>query len=128
MIKLVYCVHRRADVSPESFSDYWRHQHGPRVARCAAAIGALRYVQSHTLFGEATDIARQVRGADEPYDGITEIWWADMESLQAGAASPEGQTAYAELITDEATFVDLARSSLFFTEEHTIFDHTDSAQ
>ena len=36
--------------------------------------------------------------------------------------TPEGVTAHEKLIEDEATFCDLSRSSIFLTEEHTIFD------
>jgi hypothetical protein len=36
--------------------------------------------------------------------------------------APEGVAAHAKLIEDEARFCDLSRSSIFLTEEHTIFD------
>jgi len=29
MIKLVYVIRKRADVSAEEFHDYWLHKHGP---------------------------------------------------------------------------------------------------
>ena len=31
MIKLVYCVRRRADVTPEKFYAYWLNQHATRL-------------------------------------------------------------------------------------------------
>jgi len=128
MIKLVYCVKRRADVAPEAFRKHWLENHGPLVRSVAEATRALKYVQSHTVQDEAiNEAARAPRGAGAPYDGITEIWWADADTLLEGAESPEGQAAYVRLIEDESTFVDLAASSLFFTEEHTVFDRTGDA-
>jgi len=42
MIKQVYVIRKRADVSEKEFYDYWLHQHGPLVTRVAKAIGARR--------------------------------------------------------------------------------------
>ena len=41
MIKRVYCIRRRADVSAERFHDYWLNSHGPKV-RAAAAVLVLK--------------------------------------------------------------------------------------
>ncbi|WP_370655535.1 EthD domain-containing protein, partial [Candidatus Binatus sp.] len=49
MIKLVYIIRKRDDVSDQDFHDYWLHKHGPRVASVAKAIRARKYVQSHTI-------------------------------------------------------------------------------
>jgi uncharacterized protein (TIGR02118 family) len=122
MLKLVYCVRRRPDLSFDEFRDYWLHKHGPKVRGFAATMRARKYVQSHTLQSEMNDLARQPRGTADPYDGITEIWWDSAEDLQQAVETAECQEAFAALIQDEAQFVDLPRSSLFFTEEHTIFE------
>jgi len=49
MIKMVYCVKRREDVTPEKFRNYWLNEHGPRVKRNAAAVRMKKYVQSHGI-------------------------------------------------------------------------------
>jgi uncharacterized protein (TIGR02118 family) len=123
MIKFVYCVRRRNGMSPEDFRQYWLEKHGPFVRSFAQLLRARRYVQSHTLDTPLNDHARQPRGASEPYDGITEIWWDKPEDLVAALSTPEGQEANRKLAEDEARFVDLARSAVFFTEEHTIFNY-----
>ncbi len=38
MVKLVYCVRKRSDLSDEEFHDYWLNQHGPLVARLAPGL------------------------------------------------------------------------------------------
>lgn len=124
MIKLVYVVRKRADVSADEFHDYWLHQHGPLVARVAKAIGAKKYIQSHTVLPEAGASVAQSRKMAAPYDGITEVWWDSAEEMQASSATKEGQEAGRLLLEDESKFIDFGRSTIFFTEEHLIFDHT----
>lgn len=121
MIKLTYCVRRRADLSPEAFRSYWLEEHGPLVRRHAAALQATRYVQSHTLESPLNDVLRSSRGASSAYDGITEVWFDSPEALLAATASEAGQEAARRLLEDERNFIDLERSSLFLTEEHPIF-------
>ena len=80
-VKLVYCVRRRDDMSPDDFHRYWLEQHGPLVKSLAADIGACRYVQSHTIMPEMNAELVASRGLAEPYDGITEVWWDNEEDL-----------------------------------------------
>jgi len=123
MIKLVYCVKRREDISEEDFRTYWLEKHGPLVRSYAKALGAIRYVQSHTLpNSEINDFVRQTRGSKEAYDGLTEVWWNSLEDLMQVLQTPEGKEVNRILTEDEGTFVDLKGSSLFFADEHTIFD------
>ena len=120
MIKLVYCLTRREDVSDEEFYRYWLEEHGPLVKSVAADIGACRYVQSHTIMPEMNVELEAGRGLQPAYDGITEVWW-DNEETFAQASSPAGQAATAKLAEDEARFIDFSRSRVFMTEEHKIF-------
>ena len=121
MIKFIYCVRRRPDLTPEGFRKYWIENHGPLVRSFAQTLKARRYVQSHTLDTPLNTYAQQPRGTREPYDGITEIWWDSAEDLGAALSTPEGQEANRILSEDEARFCDLPKCSVFFTEEHTIF-------
>ncbi len=122
MIKLVYCLRRRSDVPPDEFYRYWLNEHAVLVKGYAAAIEAQKYVQSHTIAPEMNDLFIESRGLAAPYDGVTEVWWNDMESLEAGMASEAGKAAHQALKDDEATFIDFSQSRVFMTEEHTIFD------
>jgi uncharacterized protein (TIGR02118 family) len=115
-------VHRRADVTPEQFYAYWKDNHGPLVRSVARAIGATRYVQSHTLTTPLNDALQSSRGMLPPEAGITEVWWKSLDDLNASLATDEGRQAAQALIEDEARFIDLAQSRCFLTEEHTIFE------
>ncbi len=122
MIKLVYCVRKRKDMSQAAFSRYWLERHGPLVRSLAEALGARRYVQSHTIEPEMNDALLKSRGLSEPYDGITELWWDDIERYKATAHSPAAREARRALLEDEANFIDFAQSRIFLTQEHMIFD------
>jgi uncharacterized protein (TIGR02118 family) len=120
MIKLVFCVRRRPELDFDEFRRYWLESHAPLVRRLRARIPQMkRYVQSHLIPGPASDGVRASRGAAEPYDGITEVWFDGLEALGGGSAA--SADAARQLLEDEGRFIDLARSSVFLTEEHEIF-------
>jgi hypothetical protein len=122
MIKLVYIVRRRSDVPPEEFRKYWLEHHGPLVQSFAKNARARKYIQSHTLDTPVNNLLAQSRGMGDSYDGITEIWWDRLEDLAPLLNTDEGRKINQTLIEDEGKFVDLARSFIFLTEEHTIFE------
>lgn len=122
MIKLVYIVRKRDDVAAKDFHTYWLEKHGPLVRSFAKAMHARKYVQSHTIAPEIGVQLAQSRGMSDGYEGITEVWWDSLEELAAGSATAEGREAGRRLIEDEPKFIDLKRSTIFLTEEHTIFD------
>ena len=121
MVKLVYCIKKRDDISEAEFHRYWLDEHGPRVRRHASALGAERYVQSHLLDSPLNEGLRGSRGMAPAHDGITELWWSDIEAFQKATTSTEGIAAGADLLEDEGHFIDFAASTLFLSEEHEIF-------
>jgi len=121
MIKLVYCLRKRYDADSDRFYRYWLEEHGPLVKSVAGAIGASRYVQSHTILSELNALMIESRGLQAPYDGVTEVWWETMAALERGMSSPAGIEAQAQLMEDEARFIDFRHSRVFMTEEHHIF-------
>ncbi len=120
MVKLIFCLRRRHDISEEEFHRYWRQEHGPLVARHASALGIRRYVQLHTVSGPVNALLAATRRSPEAYDGVAELWFDDADALVAGAATEEGRTAAADLARDEARFIDHDRSPLFVAEEHPV--------
>jgi uncharacterized protein (TIGR02118 family) len=122
VVKLVYCIRRREGISAVEFSHYWLQEHGPLVKSLAPIMGAIRYIQSHLLDSDLNESFREGRGLAEPYDGITEVWWASAEALASAMATPEGSEAAGRLLKDESRFIDFSSSRLFLTREHEIFD------
>ena len=123
MIKLVFTLRRREDMTREEFQRYWREQHAPLVKRHADALQIRRYVQVHA---RDTDLDQAIAGArgSEPrfYDGVAELWWDSLEELVAAFSSDAGRAASQELLEDEQRFIDLPRSPLWLGEENEVFD------
>ena len=122
MIKLVFCLRRRPDLSREEFQDYWRHTHAGLVAERAEVLKIRRYVQVHTEDLDGLHAAFQQRngGAPEPYDGVAELWFDSMDDL--GGADPAVRQAQAELLADETNFIDLPNSPMWLAQEHNVVD------
>ncbi len=106
MIKLVYCIARRPGMSVDEFSRYWHEVHGPIGRRIP---GLRRLVQSHPIPHAAGESA-------PPFDGMAELWFDDLATLDAARRSPEWRASS----QDEANFVNHARTALFLTEEREI--------
>jgi uncharacterized protein (TIGR02118 family) len=117
VIKLTFAVRRRADIDPTEFHRYWRDEHGPLVRSLQPALGIRRYVQTHRIETPFNDALRASRSALEPFDGVAELWWDDLDTLVAVTSTPAGSAAGQTLLEDEATFIDLGRSALWVGEE-----------
>jgi uncharacterized protein (TIGR02118 family) len=120
VIKLVFCLRKREDLSFEEFQRIWREEHAPLVARHAEALRIKRYVQTHTVDTPFNAALKNSRGGPDGYDGVAELWWDSLEDAAGAAATPEGAQAAAKLLEDERRFIDLTRSPLFVANEHEI--------
>lgn len=106
MIKLVYCFARRADLSVEEFSRYWRDAHGPLGTRIP---GLRRFVQSVAI--------HDPRDVQPPtFDGMVELWFDDIEAVLKARSSAEWQASTA----DEDHFIDRSRTAYFLSQERPI--------
>ena len=114
MLRLIYLLRRKPELSREAFQQYWRDQHGPLVASFATTLGIQRYVQVHTIDDPANEAMANARGGMEaPYDGVAELWWDSEHALEHALADPLGQAASAALLEDEGQFIDFATSPLW---------------
>jgi len=108
MIKLVYCITKKAGFTDEEFFHYWENVHGPIGARIPRLR---RRVQSHRL-----TVPGDQRRSD--YDGMAELWFDDMEALLAARQSHEWKAS----TEDEKNFIDHNKVAYFVSEEHVIGD------
>lgn len=121
MIKLVFSLRRRPEMTREEFQQYWREHHAPLVVRHAEALRIRRYVQVHALSSELAAAQSAARGSEpDAYDGQAELWWDSLDDVLAAVSTPAGGQAAIELLEDERTFIDLEHSPLWIGEEHTI--------
>ena len=103
MIKMIFLVHRRPELTRDEFHRRWREKSGPIGSKIP---GLRKYVQHHAVSGPDGD--------EPPYDGFAEMWWDDGESLQKALESPEGQAA----VEDIESIVD--RQDVLVVEQHVI--------
>lgn len=122
MIKLVFALRRRPELSREEFQRYWREQHGPLVKSRAEVLRIRRYVQVHSMDASVNEQLGGSRDGPPEYDGVAELWWDSMEDYLAPGATETGRRAAAELLEDERKFIDLADSPYFLAEEHPIVE------
>jgi len=106
MIKLVYCITKKPSLTDQEFFHYWKNIHGPIGRRIP---GLRKLVQSHRL---------TLPGDHRPpdYDGMAELWFDNLEALQAARKSPEWKAS----TEDETNFIDPSKVAWFISEEHTI--------
>ena len=121
MIKLTFALTRRSELSREAFQAYWYDHHAPLVASFQEVLRIRRYVQLHSLPLDVSEAIRQSRGGPEGYDGVAQLWWDSFDDLAANASNPAAVEAGRRLLEDEKTFIDLARSPLWWGEEKVIF-------
>jgi uncharacterized protein (TIGR02118 family) len=123
MIKLVFTLRRREDMTREEFQRYWREQHAPLVRRHADALAIRRYVQVHARDTPLDEAVAGARGSEPRfYDGVAELWWDSVEELVEAFSSDAGQAAGQELLEDEMRFIDLPRSPLWLGEEDVVIE------
>jgi EthD domain len=122
MVKIVFCLRRKAGLSLEEFQTYWFAQHAPKVVERARKLGIRRYVQSHSIADpRLTGMADQRNTVAEPFDGIAELWFDSAEVLYPHDNVPDAIVqAGKDLLVDEACFIDLEQSPIFFVQEREI--------
>lgn len=120
MIKLVFALRRKPELTVAEFQDYWRETHAPLVAERADVLKIKRYVQVHTADVDGLHRAFQQRngGAPEPFDGVAELWFESLDDF--GGDDPAVRQAQAELLADEANFIDLTNSPMWIAVEHEV--------
>ncbi len=117
MIKLTFCLIRRPEFTRETFQAYWIDHHAPLVASVKDALRIRRYVQTHSLPEDTEADLRSTRGGPPAYDGVAELWWDSLDEMALTATDPAAREAGRLLLEDEKTFIDLAKSPLWWGVE-----------
>jgi len=124
MIKYVYCLAKRADLTDEEFHTYWKENHATFIRGLAKTLRAKKYIQSHKPDTPLNDEFVRSRGFDSPpYDGVTELCGIAWKIFSFNNTS-EGIEATKQYIADESNFVDFSQSRAFLAEEYVVFDFT----
>jgi uncharacterized protein (TIGR02118 family) len=106
MIKMLFFLKRRADVSAAEFHRYWREEHGPLFVKSTVARRyCVRYEQNH-----ASPENSEFGGLE--FDGISVMWFRSIDDLDAMRADAE----YREVVVrDGETFIDMTAAKVMLT-------------
>ena len=120
MIKVLFGIRKRADLSHEEFWRRWHVGHAALAREVAGAIGMRKYIQSLGVHPEMSAVFAKERGAPPPFDGVAEAWFDSYESLQASMKTPEGADGFKRLLDDERNFLDVSQCVFTLAKEHPI--------
>src|SRR2546430_17699528 len=90
MVKLVFCVRRRSELSREECQRYWREIHAPLVRSHAEVLRIRRYVQTHTLKTPANEMLQKSRGGSAGYTGAARLWGGSPRTPVTAPGPPPG--------------------------------------
>jgi uncharacterized protein (TIGR02118 family) len=110
LIKRMSTLKRRADISSEKFMIEWFDVHSFLVKRLPEVKG---YTQN-LIFDRSHARGRPATYEELPIDGIVELWFTDVDALNAAFASDAGNT----LMTHASEFI--AEISTFLVETHEV--------
>ncbi len=85
LVKAIFLLKRRADMTVAEFQKYWLEEHAPQIPR---DMGVMRYVQCHQLpetYAEETPA----------FDGVAELSFEDMSAFEAYWGSERVQAIFA---------------------------------
>jgi uncharacterized protein (TIGR02118 family) len=101
---------RKAGLTLEEFSDYWRDKHGPLLRAPEISRYLRRYVQHHVRPNDSGDKVQAL-----PFDGFSEVWYDNKEDRIKLLAEPYFREM---IVPDEAVFLDttLTRTSAYDTQ------------
>ena len=106
-IKGLYPFRKKPGMTLEAFQHHWWHTHGPIAALTEEALS---YVQIHARADSQETVS-------PVYDGITEIWWPDIEAAGRAIGSRQMREDQG---SDAPNFVDMESISLFFAKEEIV--------
>ncbi len=106
MYKMIFGAKRKPDMSREDFGRYWTTVHAEKGKQIP---GIVRYVVNL-----APDLSGS--GREMPYDGFAEVWFDDLDTMRASAASPEMRV----VLEDEKNLFDLSTRFSVIVREHVI--------
>lgn len=113
MIKFTILLKRKIGTSAEQFVEHHRQRHAQLFMSIPVVKETVRrYVQQHAL-----DVALPGM-PPRKYDGITELWFDDLESLGRCFSDAE----YLQKVRpDEESFLDLAGCDFIVSNENPVF-------
>jgi len=117
MIRLLYCVRKKPELTQAQFRQYWNDPaFDTLIQQVTEQSNALSHTKTLALQVEATARIVSDRGTQDPYDGVLEYWWENGADILDLMDSPIGQELLSKTKEHQSQFIDFSRSAVFFTE------------
>ncbi len=117
MVRMMYCIMRRDDVSLQDFRNYFEGEHRDLICQAAKELNASDFTQSLTLMVERNFTVMVRRGTEMPYDAVIEMWWENAAELDKTMETEEAQEKAGTFFSQASEYIDLSKSRMFFTEQ-----------
>jgi uncharacterized protein (TIGR02118 family) len=112
MIVSIAMLKRKKSLTREQFLHHYEKIHAPMFLAKNNVPGVRKYVQNHPAKGTGPEFESDI-------DGISEMWFDDIESLKAFRQWLESSPEAEDLRKDGELFIDVEkRLPLFLAEEH----------
>jgi hypothetical protein len=114
-VRITALLKRKPGTTRQQFRAHWHDIHGPWALRHPEVWGFTHYVQNHAPLDAESNSLAAMRGAPEPFDGVSEIY------RRASTAPQEVvDRMRAEILEDEHNFLDVDHSPVFTGSVHVI--------
>lgn len=117
MIKVVYCMRRKAGLTHEQFLAHWSDVHVPIVMANLGLLRVCRYVRTVPQPHPYSARVERPGVMQPPYDGIAELAWENEEDMRFAFENEEALAVQRQLAKDETLFVDAAGSCRWVSRE-----------
>jgi hypothetical protein len=111
MIKVVYCIRRKAGLTHADFLAYWELVHAPIVLANVEVLRISSYVRTVPLDRAFSPRVERPGTMQPRYDGIAELAWATEDDMRHAFESEPALAVQRRLALDEHNFIDQAASS-----------------
>ena len=119
-IAIMFCIRSARNMTRQEMQGYWETSHKQLTLSVQRNLKFSRLVQLHARsdpgFSPVLEILQGSVG--EEFDGAALLGYASQRKLVLALSNPRALAANIKLVRDEATFIDLQRSTLVFGEEH----------
>jgi len=114
MFKIIMLVKKKPEFSTEAFIARWQ-QHSEKVLGFKDVLNIRHYTKTLPLQANTQRDTLPFK-----FDAMGELWYDSRADFQRARETEAGQAALAALREDEAAFVDLQHSVMWFGEEERV--------
>lgn len=114
-VRITALLKRKPGTTRQQFRTHWHDIHGPWALRHPEVWGFTHYVQNHAPLDAESNPLAAMRGAPEPFDGVSEIY-----RTASTAPADVVDRMRAEILEDEFNFLDVDHSPVFTGKVHVI--------